>query len=322
MQALDATVIGALSSAAAAVSAPALFFKPPGFERDLSLTPKEMDEDLQNMLLVALDSLYRSDPEPDVRRGLLKIAMNVLHHRGEKLTRGWAPLLRLMEAVPRKGQEAGAMSLGFQCIQLLISDFLPTLPKEHIPRTLEVLALFSQQGVILNASLTAVTMLWNVSDVLARAPPAPSPTGGDRSKIDPGGFITPPSSGAVGPVGAGTIDSVAASKVHEGWGAAAASAVSSQGPPYAPAPLLSSSLLAISRGGGLAIGRKDVSQAEGVELLRVALRALHAASKDERPEVRNSGVRTFFLAICSNGSRLSVSPSTHPFQTSFPYFVI
>ena len=30
-------------------------------------------------------------------------------------------------------------------MQLLISDFLPTLPKEHIPRTLDVVALFAQQ---------------------------------------------------------------------------------------------------------------------------------------------------------------------------------
>ena len=43
---------------------------------------------------VALDSLYRQDPESDVRRGLLKIVINVLHHHGDELTRGWVPLLR------------------------------------------------------------------------------------------------------------------------------------------------------------------------------------------------------------------------------------
>ena len=52
---------------------------------------------------------------------------------------------RLLESVPRPGQERTAISLGFQCVQLLISDFLPTLPKEHIPKTLDVVALFAQQ---------------------------------------------------------------------------------------------------------------------------------------------------------------------------------
>lgn len=51
-------------------------------------------EALQHMLLVALDSLYREDREADVRRGLLKIVVNLLQHHGDCLTRGWVPLLR------------------------------------------------------------------------------------------------------------------------------------------------------------------------------------------------------------------------------------
>ena len=47
--------------------------------------------------------------------------------------------------MPRPGQEAAAVNLGFQCVQLLVSDFLPTLPKEHIPKTLDVVALFAKQ---------------------------------------------------------------------------------------------------------------------------------------------------------------------------------
>ena len=42
-------------------------------------------------------------------------------------------------------QEDAATNLGFQCVQLLVSDYLPTLPKEHIPKTLDVVALFAQQ---------------------------------------------------------------------------------------------------------------------------------------------------------------------------------
>lgn len=39
-------------------------------------------EDVQHMLLVALDSLYREDREPDVRRGLLKIVLHLLQVGG------------------------------------------------------------------------------------------------------------------------------------------------------------------------------------------------------------------------------------------------
>lgn len=46
--------------------------------------------------------MYRERTEMDVRRGLLRIVVHVLQHHGEDLTRGWVPLLRLLEAVPRQ----------------------------------------------------------------------------------------------------------------------------------------------------------------------------------------------------------------------------
>ena len=72
-------------------------------------------EDVQHMLLVALDSLYREGGRSaDVRRGLLRIALHVLQHHGDGLTRGWVPLMRLLEAVPRAGQDPQEVRLGFQ----------------------------------------------------------------------------------------------------------------------------------------------------------------------------------------------------------------
>ncbi len=221
----------------------------PGSESDGAVGSRE---DLEHMLLVALDSLYRQNPELDVRRGLIKIVINVLHHHGHVLSRGWIPLLRLLEAVPTMpGQEWETLSLGFQCLQLVVSDFLPLLPKEHIPRTLDVVALFAQQDIILNVSLTAITILWNVSDQLARS--------SER----------------------------ASAAIHV---AAAAGGTASDAMAAISSNLQSSN-------------REDVSEADSLELLRIAFRALHTASNDARPELRNSGVRTLFLAICSNGSK-------------------
>lgn len=67
-----------------------------------------------------------------------------------------------------KQRDPTTITLGFQCVELLCSDFMPTIPKEHLPRALEVVSLFAQQDEILNVALTAVTMLWNVSDQIAR----------------------------------------------------------------------------------------------------------------------------------------------------------
>lgn len=57
----------------------------------------------------------RESKLPDVRRGLLRIALHVLQHHGDTITRGWVPMLRLLEAVPqRNGQDAAEVGLGFQ----------------------------------------------------------------------------------------------------------------------------------------------------------------------------------------------------------------
>ncbi|KAG2500662.1 hypothetical protein HYH03_001428 [Edaphochlamys debaryana] len=129
-------------------------------------------EDVQHMLLVALDSLYSERGRTaDVRRGLLRVALHVLQHHGEALTRGWVPLLRLLEAVPgRGGVDATEVRLGFQVVELLATDYLASsLPKEHVAKALDVIARFAHQDLVLNVSLTAITMLWNVTDHLARS---------------------------------------------------------------------------------------------------------------------------------------------------------
>lgn len=43
--------------------------------------------DVEHMLLVALESVYREEREPDVRLGLLRVALHVLQRHGEALSR-------------------------------------------------------------------------------------------------------------------------------------------------------------------------------------------------------------------------------------------
>ena len=59
---------------------------------------------------------------------------------------GWVPLLRLLAAVPERG-EAEAISLAFQSVQLMCSDFMSSLPPDQLRKCLEVAALYASQKV-------------------------------------------------------------------------------------------------------------------------------------------------------------------------------
>ncbi|KAL6763628.1 hypothetical protein V8C86DRAFT_3129698 [Haematococcus lacustris] len=254
-------------------------------------------EELQNMVLVALEGLYNQRKALDVRRGVLRTVHHVLQHHGEELTRGWVPILRLLEAAAGH-QDMDIIKQSFQSVELLCSDFLHRLDKDYIQMTLRALALFAKQNVIVNVSLTALTMLWNVADVLAASVRG---TGPSISKSCPEAGQLLGTAGAAG--AAGTA------------GAAGAAGAAGVGSP-AGAEELS--------------GRGDVSEQESVDMLMIALRVLLPPSspssssspaspsstasgmwlwhclkevgKDQRPEVRNSAVRTLFLAMFAHAA--------------------
>lgn len=52
----------------------------------------------------------------------------------------------------------------FQCLQLVFADFLPTIPYRCYPQCVETAAKFGAQKAELNVSLTAIGLLWNLSD--------------------------------------------------------------------------------------------------------------------------------------------------------------
>lgn len=54
---------------------------------DTSSSGSGASEDVEHMLLVALESMYKEEREPDVRLGLLRVALHVLQRHGECLTR-------------------------------------------------------------------------------------------------------------------------------------------------------------------------------------------------------------------------------------------
>ena len=52
----------------------------------------------------------------------------------------------------------------FQALQLVLTDFLPLTPHNCLPLAVHTAAKFGSQGQDLNISLTAVGLLWNLSD--------------------------------------------------------------------------------------------------------------------------------------------------------------
>eukprot|EP00955_Chlamydomonas_euryale_P001078 12387-Chlamydomonas_euryale.AAC.1 len=93
----------------------------PGDEHRQQQHEQGAREALQARLAGSLDTLYEAHAtNVDVRRGLLRAAIALLHHHGDELTSGWAPLLALLARVPRPGADARSVQLGFSGVQLMV----------------------------------------------------------------------------------------------------------------------------------------------------------------------------------------------------------
>ncbi len=53
-----------------------------------------------------------------MRQGLLRVTLHVLQRHGDGLSRGWVPLLRLLEAVP-SWEDNATISLAFQSAEAI-----------------------------------------------------------------------------------------------------------------------------------------------------------------------------------------------------------
>ncbi|CAD7699922.1 unnamed protein product [Ostreobium quekettii] len=201
-----------------------------------------VDKAVEHMILVALESLYQDVGHSDVRRGILQIAILVLQRNGDFLTRGWSPILRLLESVPMSGDEM-LISTAFQSIELLMNDYFAlTVPKDLHLKCLEVTALYGTQMAAVNVSLTTVRVLWDATDTF-RQLPGPSEQHPSDGSVTP--QLSSENSASIGTVG-------------------------------------------------------------DDELLVYVFSALQRLSMDRRPEVRSSGIKTFFAVISSFGNQMSL----------------
>jgi len=128
--------------------------------------PLHEQQKLQTMLLRPLEQL--SDiHHPDIRHRQLDCVLAILHKNGEALGHAWPTLLHVIAAVTNDQGEV-LIRTAFQCLQLVITDFLPVMPCPCLHYCLEAASRFGTQSQELNISLTAIGLLWNISDFFSQ----------------------------------------------------------------------------------------------------------------------------------------------------------
>jgi len=228
---------------------------------------------LEHMLLVALEALHNDDRERDVRIGVLRVLLLVLQRHGERLTDGWTPVFRLLAVVPGQG-DPETTSLGFQSVEVVCSDYMPAMPFPRLKRCLEVAVEYGKQQVDVNVSLTAISLLWNTGDMLSRS-----------GALDGEHNTAAAVYAATEKKKKKTLDTQSADDLVEG--------LDTDDVEYDGENPRRHFLTAVT----------TTAQAE--ELLELIFFALQSLSQDPRPEVRNSGARTLFAVVVTQGPRLS-----------------
>ncbi|XP_007450251.1 PREDICTED: protein MON2 homolog isoform X3 [Lipotes vexillifer] len=124
--------------------------------------PLSQNQRLQLLLLNPLKDMS-SVNHPDIRLKQLECVLQILQSQGDSLGPGWPLVLGVMGAI-RNDQGESLIRTAFQCLQLVVTDFLPTMPCTCLLIVVDVAGSFGLHNQELNISLTSIGLLWNISD--------------------------------------------------------------------------------------------------------------------------------------------------------------
>nr|XP_033814153.1 protein MON2 homolog isoform X1 [Geotrypetes seraphini] len=124
--------------------------------------PLSQNQRLQLLLLNPLKELSNI-VHHDIRLKQLECVLQILQSQGDCLGPGWPLVLGVIGAI-RNDQGESLIRTAFQCLQLVVTDFLPTMPCTCLQIVVEVAGSFGLQNQELNISLTSIGLLWNISD--------------------------------------------------------------------------------------------------------------------------------------------------------------
>lgn len=121
---------------------------------------------LECAIISPLRVLYFASHNSDVSAGSLKILLHVLERHGEKLHYSWPDILEMLRSVA-DASEKELVTLGFQCLRVIMNNGLSTIPADCLPVCIDVTGAYSAQKTELNISLTAVGLLWTTTDFIS-----------------------------------------------------------------------------------------------------------------------------------------------------------
>uniref|UniRef100_A0A667Z2T2 Protein MON2 homolog n=1 Tax=Myripristis murdjan TaxID=586833 RepID=A0A667Z2T2_9TELE len=124
--------------------------------------PLAHNQRLQLLLLNPLKELSNV-LHADIRQKQLESVLQILQSQGDSLGPGWPLVLGVIGAI-RNDQGESLIRTAFQCLQLVVTDFLPTMPCTCLHIVVDVAGSFGLQNQELNISLTSIGLLWNISD--------------------------------------------------------------------------------------------------------------------------------------------------------------
>ncbi|TRY98843.1 hypothetical protein DNTS_027857 [Danionella cerebrum] len=124
--------------------------------------PLSQNQRLQLLLLNPMKELSNI-LHADIRHKQLECVLQILQNQGDSLGPGWPLVLGVIGAI-RNDQGESLIRTAFQCLQLVVTDFLPTMPCTCLQIVVDVAGSFGLQNQELNISLTSIGLLWNISD--------------------------------------------------------------------------------------------------------------------------------------------------------------
>lgn len=131
------------------------------FKHDILLTQNPR---MLHMFLHPLKQLC-SITHTDVRQRQLDSVLQILHSSGDLLSSGWCDILYIVES-PTETLAENLIRTGFRSLQLIVSDFLPSLPCQCLKSCIGVITRYGLQTQDFNISLTAIGLLWSISDFI------------------------------------------------------------------------------------------------------------------------------------------------------------
>lgn len=101
----------------------------------------------------------------DVRQKQIECILSLLRLMGQHLDESWPVCLNIVGAIQKEHTDILVRS-AFQCLQLVVTDFLSMIKAQYLSLVINVVAKFGAQEQDLNISLTAIVLLWNISDYM------------------------------------------------------------------------------------------------------------------------------------------------------------